>query len=128
VTGVLIVENEQDLREVLSAAIGTSLPDVAVFTAATITEADAQCAMNHEIALLLVDHTLGGGETGLAYIARRRAQRPGTRAILFSGHITAEIEQSARAQGVAVLWKPAKLAALIDAVRLGLADSAAAER
>jgi DNA-binding NtrC family response regulator len=114
---ILVVENEPDLLQVLEAALARSFPGVDVVAAADAATADSRLSGSTDLAVALVDHGLGTDETGLDYLARLRARFPNVGGVLFSGQATPEVEEAARRLGAVVMWKPAKLQALIQAVR-----------
>jgi DNA-binding NtrC family response regulator len=120
---ILVVENEPDLLQVLEAALNRSFPEVAVIAAADAATADLRLGANTDLAVALVDHGLGTDETGLDYLARLRTRYPDLGGVLFSGQATPEVEEAARRLGAVVMWKPAKLQALIQAVRGRLLQS-----
>lgn len=117
---ILVVENEPDLLQVLEAALARSFPGIEVIAVADTATADSRIEATTELAVALVDHGLGTDETGLDYLARLRTRFPDVGGVLFSGQATPEVEEAARRLGAVVMWKPAKLQALIQAVRARL--------
>jgi DNA-binding NtrC family response regulator len=126
---ILLVDDEPDLLQTLSVAVGRACPSNEVIAASSAEEAHARLADfeagGGTLALALVDQVLGGGaEGGMAFIRSVRGRYPNAPTFLFTGRATAMIEAEAKASGTRVLWKPLKLSALIDAVATALGDQA----
>jgi DNA-binding NtrC family response regulator len=127
---ILLVDDEPDLLQTLSVAVGRACPSNEVIAASSAEEAQARLADfeadGGTLALALVDQVLGGGasEGGMALIRSVRGRYPNAPTFLFTGRATAVIEAEAQASGTRVLWKPLKLSALLDAVATALGDQA----
>jgi len=116
---ILLVDDEQDLLQVMSTALGLSLPDYEIVGTTTADEAteiiEDLAAMGTPLALVLVDHVLGG-ETGLDLLDRIRVSYPEVPALVVTGQAPQDVEEQARQAGARVLWKPMRLKQLLDEV------------
>src|SRR5690606_2808190 len=126
----LLLDDEVDLLQVLSDALGATLPAYEVVGSTTFEDADAalsafEDADSHELSLVVVDHMLGG-RTGLEFLERVRARLPDVPSILFTGQASPDVEDQARRFGARVLWKPIRLKQWLGEVRDVLGLSAAA--
>lgn len=114
---ILLVEDEEDLLSVLSEAITMKFPDYEVASASTPEQAEALLddleATGSELALLIVDHQLGGDRTGLDLLESRNMKVP---SIIFTGQAPPAVERRALAFGAKVLWKPIPLKTLLAEV------------
>jgi CheY-like chemotaxis protein len=124
---ILLVEDEPDLLQVLTEAVGRAQPDYHVVAAASAAEAherlDEAQALGRPVALAMVDHVLGGEEAnaGLGVLESVRNRFPGAATFLFTGQASARVEQRALAIGTRVLWKPLRLATILGEVGGALA-------
>lgn len=80
---VLVVDDEADLRTLVTLTLEFEDGLSVVATAASATEAIVR-ADEVDPDLVILDHMLGGPMTGLQVAAQLRATHPGTRVILFS--------------------------------------------
>lgn len=127
---ILLLDNEADLLQVLSDAIGTTLPAYDVVASTSVEDAESivdamHAAHDRELRLVVVDHMLGG-RTGLEFIGDLKQRFPHVPSMLFTGQASADVEAQARSYGARVLWKPIRLTAWLGEVRALLGHSAAA--
>ena len=122
----LVVEDEPDLLQVLTLALGGALPAVEVRVADSVAAAEEVLAevslAGGSIVLVVADHNLAGDDvTGLVLIEQVRRQFPSAARFLFTGQASPDVEERARALGAKVLWKPLRLASLVAEVQGALA-------
>ncbi len=122
----IVVEDEPDLLQVLTLALGGALPGVEVRVADTIDAAQQVLAevvaANGTVVLVVADHNIAGdGQTGLALIEQVKKRFPASARFLFTGQASPEVEAQATALGAKVLWKPLRLASLVAEVQGALA-------
>lgn len=122
---ILVVDDEPDLIQIVSAALGHARPDLRVESATCLAEAEATLSRLREggttLALAIVDYRLRG-EDGLDLLLRVRDEHPEAPTLLLTGQASTEAAERARASGARVLWKPAPLGALLGEVELLLAS------
>jgi CheY-like chemotaxis protein len=82
---VLVVDDEPDLRKLVQLTLEFDAQLEVVAVASTAAEA-VDAAERTSPDLIVLDHKLGGGETGLAIADRLRQAIPGVRLILFSAN------------------------------------------
>jgi CheY-like chemotaxis protein len=121
-TTVLVVEDDEDVREVTRAslhAIGCR-----VLAATDGHEALAIVERGEAIDLLFSDVVMPGGMSGIELAREARRQRPGLKVLLTSGYSAAALERHAAEGEFAVLAKPYRQADLVARVQAALARHA----
>lgn len=118
---ILLLDDEADLLQVLSDAIGATLPAYDVVGSTSFEDAERVLAEldgdpDRELSLVVVDHMLGG-RTGLEFLERLRVSFPDVPSILFTGQASPDVEERARSFGARVLWKPIRLRQWLGEVR-----------
>jgi DNA-binding response OmpR family regulator len=111
--GVLIVEDDDDLRELCGHLLAGAGYSVSVAASAP----DALAALDREVpAVILLDLTIPGSAEAIAAAVRARTELAGTALVVVSGVV--HLEEAARALGAAA-WvrKPYLLDELLHAVR-----------
>lgn len=126
---ILLLDDEADLLQVLSEALGATLPAYDIVGSTSFEEAeqvlvDIEASAGRRLSLVVVDHMLGG-RTGLEFLERLHARFPRVPSILFTGQASEDVEDRARAFGARVLWKPIRLRSWLGEVRSLLADAVA---
>jgi DNA-binding response OmpR family regulator len=121
---ILVVDDEEDLLQLMSAAINVAFPAYVVRTVSSAAEAlaalDAISASGERLALAVVDHVLDGS-SGLDLIRAVRERHEGARVLMYTGRATPGVEAEATAAGARVLWKPMRLKALLGEVGAAIA-------
>jgi two-component system NarL family response regulator len=82
---VLVVDDEDDLRKLVRLTLEFDEQLVVVAVAGSAAEA-VEAARRTSPDLIVLDHKLGGGETGLDIATTLRQANPGVRLILFSAN------------------------------------------
>ncbi|MFK7930653.1 MAG: response regulator [Myxococcota bacterium] len=112
---VLIVDDVPDLLQIMEEAVRMTFPGYDVRTAATGTDARIQIeginAAKETLALVISDQALGDA-TGLSVLESARAC--GAACVLVTGRATSEVEEGAKELGAHLLWKPFRLASLLN--------------
>ena len=119
----LIVDDVPDLLEVVAEAVELALPDHVVKTAESAQAAEviieSLAADGQVLDLLIADQSLGG-RTGLDLMAKTRLTHD-TALLLMTGRATANVAEQAGSIGARIIWKPFRLAVLVDTVREAIA-------
>jgi two-component system C4-dicarboxylate transport response regulator DctD/two-component system response regulator AauR len=116
---VLLVEDDPVVRSALLGAL-----EAARFEAVGVADAVEALGVlgQRRVAVVVADHHLPGGVSGLDLLAAIRGAAPGTPLILYSGGMTDELAERASEFDVrALLEKPVSAERLIKAVRAALA-------
>jgi DNA-binding NtrC family response regulator len=122
---VLLVDDEFSMLDIMKEGLAAEFD---VETAGSAAEAETRMAARR-YAVIVCDHLMPG-ELGLGFLERMRERHPGTRRILLTGYMNAELisRSIALAELSACLLKPIHLAALTQAVRDAAGGQAPAER
>ena len=118
--GILLVEDEADLLEVMAFAARRSLPEYEIIPVSNAADAYAAVQSLHDqgrnLAMAMVDHFLGE-TSGLDIVKHLRGLYPQTPVLMLTGQATPDVEARAGEFGVRVLWKPMQLKKIVQEIR-----------
>jgi PAS domain S-box-containing protein len=115
--GVLVVEDNDDVRELAEQVLG--MEGYAVQSAASGEQALDLLRQGARADLLFTDVIMPGGMNGLELVERARALRPGLPVLVTTGYMD-ELPQGGRSGGLSILAKPYRQEELLERVRKAL--------
>jgi CheY-like chemotaxis protein len=118
-SAILLVDDQLDLISVMKEALSGAYPHCQIIDLDSAEET-LHWVEKHSldaVALVVADHQLGSGATGLDLLGRLKALRGSLPALLYTGQATPGEEDAAEALGVRVLWKPLRLQQWLGEVR-----------
>jgi two-component system OmpR family response regulator len=115
VTSVLVVEDDADIRDLLTTILGTAVDEVL----SCIDGQEAlELAASRQLDLVVLDLALPGGLSGLDVLTRLRASGNRAKTMLLSAYAGADDRAAALAAGAdAFVAKPFKITDLVEQVR-----------